>query len=63
MEIVYEALRRRRMFAYELAQQVGIPETRLRRILKRRLRARPDELKRIAAALGLSQNELIEEAA
>jgi transcriptional regulator with XRE-family HTH domain len=46
------------MFAYELARQLGIAETRFRRILKGRVRASAEELERIATALGLSIAEL-----
>lgn len=58
MDAVYEALKSRRIFGYELARQLGIPETRFRRILKGRVRARPDELRRIAEALKLDIEKL-----
>ena len=57
--LVVGRLKERRLYIYELAKAIGIPETRLRRILKGRVTPRAEELERIAHELVLPVADLV----
>jgi len=57
-KIVMAKLKEQRKFLYELALEIKIPESRLRRLLKGRTQPRAGEMERIAAGLSIPIQEL-----